>query len=152
MSKMKGVQAGNKSQNQHQAMQRRGEHVHCLQGDLVHGDHVQGIQEYQDAQVMTHIRQHTHAIVDGKCKEGQFWMCKCRERGRVRTVNGIQKSDNPIRSFTSRSGLDQKTRPEMFIGSDSVINISNPKPDNKPEKRVHVIKWYLSSCISLYLN
>jgi len=47
--------------------------------------------------------------------------------------------ENPIRFFTNGSGLDLKTRPEMLIGSGLDITISNPKPDNKPEKRVNAI-------------
>ena len=52
----------------------------------------------------------------------------------LRTVNGTQKLDNPIIFFTNGSGLDRKTRPEILLGSDSGITISNQKPDNKQKK------------------
>jgi len=58
----------------------------------------------------------------------------------VRAVNGTRKPDNPIRSFTNESGSDLKVRPKILIGSGSDMTISNPKHDNKLEKRVNVIK------------
>ena len=64
----------------------------------------------------------------------------------------VPENPIPIRSFTNGSGSNLKVRPKILIGSCLGMTISNPKPDNKPEKRVNVIKRYLSLYISLYLN
>jgi len=66
--------------------------------------------------------------------------CASAERGRVRTVNNIKNPITRSDLLQAGSGLDLTTRPEIFIGSGSVINISNLQPDNKPEKRVNIIK------------